>query len=114
MVFNLGQYANTASVTRDSMNQAKVKLQKTVSKNVMGILLFLTVLKILNMVDCNLITSFGTDINNELNLSDFQFGLLTGLIFVVLYSIAGLFMGALADCVHRSRLIAAALIFGVF
>jgi hypothetical protein len=100
MVFNLGQYANTASVTRDSMNQAKVKLQKTVSKNVMGILLFLTVLNILNMVDRN--------------LSDFQFGLLTGLIFVVLYSIAGLFMGALADCVHRSRLIAAALIFGVF
>lgn len=92
------------------MNQAQLKLQPTASKNAMGILLFLTLLNIINMVDRNLITSFGTDIINDLNLSDFQFGLLTGPIFVVFYSIAGLFMGALADRVHRPRLIAAALV----
>jgi MFS family permease len=92
------------------MNQAQLKLQPTASKNAMGILLFLTLLNIINMVDRNLITSFGADIINDLNLSDFQFGLLTGPIFVVFYSIAGLFMGALADRVHRPRLIAAALV----
>jgi MFS family permease len=92
------------------MNQAQLKLQPTASKNAIGILLFLTLLNIINMVDRNLITSFGTDIINDLNLSDFQFGLLTGPIFVVFYSIAGLFMGALADRVHRPRLIAAALV----
>ena len=63
----------------------------------MGLLLFLLLLNILNMVDRTLITSFGTAIINDLNLSDSQFGLLTGPIFVFFYSIMGLFMGALAD-----------------
>jgi len=76
----------------------------------MGILLFLTLLNILNMVDRTLITSFGTAIITDLELSDSQFGLLTGPIFVFFYSIMGLFMGALADRVHRPRLIAAGLI----
>ncbi|MGB1245759.1 MAG: MFS transporter, partial [Porticoccaceae bacterium] len=57
-----------------------------------------------------LITSFGTAIITDLNLSDSQFGLLTGPIFVFFYSIMGLFMGALADRVHRPRLIAAGLV----
>jgi MFS family permease len=75
-----------------------------------GILLFLLLLNILNMVDRTLITSFGTAIINDLGLSDSQFGLLTGPIFVFFYSIMGLFMGALADRVHRPRLIAAGLV----
>jgi MFS family permease len=74
-----------------------------------GILLFLLLLNILNMVDRTLITSFGTAIMIDLGLSDSQFGLLTGPIFVFFYSIMGLFMGALADRVHRPRLIAAGL-----
>ena len=75
-----------------------------------GILVFLLALNILNMVDRTLITSFGTAIITDLNLSDSQFGLLTGLIFVFFYSIMGLFMGALADRVHRPRLIALGLV----
>ena len=75
-----------------------------------GILLFLLLLNILNMVDRTLITSFGTAIIKDLDLSDSQFGLLTGPIFVFFYSIMGLFMGALADRVHRPRLIAAGLV----
>ena len=47
-----------------------------------GILLFLLLLNILNMVDRTLITSFGTAIITDLDLSDSQFGLLTGPIFV--------------------------------
>jgi len=75
-----------------------------------GILLFLLLLNILNMVDRTLITSFGSAIIKDLNLSDSQFGLLTGPIFVFFYSIMGLLMGALADRVHRPRLIAAGLL----
>ena len=40
-----------------------------------GILVFLLALNILNMVDRTLITSFGPAIINDLNLSDFHFGL---------------------------------------
>ncbi|MBT3619047.1 MAG: MFS transporter [Porticoccaceae bacterium] len=80
------------------------------AKSATGILIFLLVLNILNMVDRTLITSFGTSIIADLNLSDSQFGLLTGPVFVFFYSIMGLFMGALADRVHRPRLIAAGLV----
>ena len=80
------------------------------AKGATGILIFLLVLNILNMVDRTLITSFGTSIIADLSLSDSQFGLLTGPVFVFFYSIMGLFMGALADRVHRPRLIAAGLV----
>ncbi|MDA8903515.1 MFS transporter [Porticoccaceae bacterium] len=84
--------------------------QPQASPKATGILLFLLLLNILNMVDRTLITSFGTAIIPDLGLSDSQFGLLTGPIFVFFYSIMGLFMGALADRVHRPRLIAAGLV----
>jgi MFS family permease len=84
--------------------------QPQVSSKATGILLFLLLLNILNMVDRTLITSFGTAIITDLSLSDSQFGLLTGPIFVFFYSIMGLFMGALADRVHRPRLIAVGLV----
>jgi MFS family permease len=84
--------------------------QPQASPKATAILLFLLLLNILNMVDRTLITSFGTVIITDLGLSDSQFGLLTGPIFVFFYSIMGLFMGALADRVHRPRLIAAGLV----
>jgi len=84
--------------------------QPQTSPKATGILLFLLLLNILNMVDRTLITSFGTAIITDLGLSDSQFGLLTGPIFVFFYSLLGLFMGALADRVHRPRLIAAGLV----
>lgn len=68
---------------------------------------FLIVLNILNMVDRNLLTAFGPQITTDLDLSDTQFGLLTGLVFVTFYSLMGLFMGTLADRVNRPRLMAA-------
>ena len=92
------------------MIQNHAKLGPEASPRAMGILLFLTLLNILNMVDRTLITSFGTAIIADLNLSDSQFGLLIGPIFVFFYAIMGLFMGALADRVHRPRLIAAGLV----
>ena len=70
------------------------------------LLFFLTILNIVNITDRQLIASFANYIVPELNLTGWQFGLLTSLAFIFFYSIMGLFMGALADRVNRSKLIA--------
>ena len=74
-----------------------------------GFLLFLTVLNVMNFVDRQLLASFANWIVPDLGLTNTQFGLLTGLVFIFFYSFMGLFMGALADTVNRTRLIAAGL-----
>ncbi len=74
-----------------------------------GFLLFLTLLNVMNILDRQLLSSFANWIMPDLNLSATEFGLLTGLVFIVFYSVMGLFMGALADMVNRTRLIAAGL-----
>lgn len=71
-----------------------------------GFLLFLTVINVLNVLDRQLIASLANWIKPELNLTNTQFGLLTGLIFILFYAVAGVFMGVLADRVNRTRLIA--------
>ncbi len=79
------------------------------SKVAYSYLAFFVILNYLNIVDRNLISAFAPSIVEDLSLSDTQFGLLTGLIFVTVYAATGLFMGAMADRVHRPRLIAAGL-----
>ncbi len=74
-----------------------------------GLLALLTVINVLNFVDRQLLPSFANFIKPELGLSDTQFGLLTGLFFITFYALAGLFMGVLADRMHRGRLIAVAI-----
>ena len=74
-----------------------------------GFLMFLTLLNVMNFVDRQLLASFANWIVPDLGLTNTQFGLLTGLIFIFFYSVAGVFMGVLADRVNRSRLIAAGL-----
>ena len=74
-----------------------------------GFLFFLTLLNVMNFVDRQLLGSFANWIVPDLNLTNTEFGLLTGLVFIVFYSVMGLFMGALADTVNRTRLIAAGL-----
>ncbi|MGI9325365.1 MAG: MFS transporter, partial [Pseudomonadales bacterium] len=71
-----------------------------------GFLLFLTVINVLNVLDRQLIASMANWIKPELDLTNTQFGLLTGLIFILFYAVAGVFMGVLADRVNRTRLIA--------
>ena len=70
---------------------------------------FLTLLNVMNFVDRQLLSSFANFIVPDLGLTNTQFGLLTGLFFIVFYSAMGLFMGSLADRVNRTRLIAAGL-----
>jgi MFS family permease len=74
-----------------------------------GFLLFLTLLNVMNFVDRQLLASFANFIVPELGLTNTQYGWLTGFAFIVFYSVMGLFAGALADLVHRPRLVAAAL-----
>ena len=69
-------------------------------------LVFLILLNVMNFVDRQLLASFANFIIPDLSLSNTQFGILTGFGFLFFYSIMGLFMGILADKVHRSRLIA--------
>ncbi len=63
-------------------------------------------LNIMNFVDRQLLSSFANFIKPELGLSDTQWGLLTGLMFIFFYAFMGLIAGAIADRVHRPRLIA--------
>jgi MFS transporter, Spinster family, sphingosine-1-phosphate transporter len=74
-----------------------------------GLLGLLTVINVLNFVDRQLLPSFANFIKPELGLTDTQYGLLTGLFFIIFYAVAGLFMGVLADRMHRGRLIAVAI-----
>ncbi len=70
---------------------------------------FLTLVNVMNFVDRQLLASFANFIIPDLGLTNTQFGLLTGLFFIVFYSTMGLFAGALADMLHRPRLMAAGL-----
>jgi len=72
-------------------------------------LCLLTLLNVMNFVDRQLLASFANFIVPDLGLTNTQFGLLTGFAFIIFYAVMGLFMGALADRIHRPRLIAAGL-----
>ena len=72
-------------------------------------LAFVTVLNVLNFVDRQLLASFANFIVPDLGLSNAEFGWLTGFAFILFYSAMGLFAGALADRVHRPRLVAVGL-----
>ncbi len=71
-----------------------------------SVLGFLTVLNILNFIDRQLLTSFSNFIVPELELTNTQFGILSGLAFIVFYSVMGVIMGAIADRVNRPKLMA--------
>ena len=76
-----------------------------ISSSDMAFLGLLTILNILNMLDRNLMSAFANYIVPDLGLSNTEYGLLTGLVFLIFYSVAGLYMGMLADTVNRTRLI---------
>ena len=76
-----------------------------ISSSDMSFLCLLTLLNILNMLDRNLMSAFANYIVPDLGLSNTEYGLLTGLVFLIFYSVAGLYMGMLADTVNRTRLI---------
>ena len=70
------------------------------------ILLYLTSLNVLSFIDRQLLASFSNFIVPDLGLSNTEFGILTGLAFIIFYSIMGVIMGAIADRVHRPKFMA--------
>ncbi|MFM8940397.1 MAG: MFS transporter, partial [Phenylobacterium sp.] len=66
-------------------------------------LVFMMVLNILNILDRQLLPTFGNEIKADLGLTNGQFGLLTGIMFTLLYGLLSPFMGLVADAVHRPR-----------
>lgn len=74
------------------------------------VLLTLTVVYTLNFVDRILITVVGRPIVDEFQLTNFQFGLLTGFGFAFLYTFLGIPIASLSERVNRVRIIAACVI----
>lgn len=72
----------------------------------LAFLFFLTLLNVINFIDRQMLVSLSNWIKPELNLSNFEFGLLVGFVFMFFYAVMGLFMGVIADRVNRTRLIA--------
>ena len=87
-------------------NPYAMMAKKRSSSECLSAIIFLTLLNLLNFVDRQLIASFANFIVPDLGLTDTQYGFLTTVPFIVFYSIAGLFMGVLADMVNRPKLIA--------
>ena len=74
-----------------------------------ALLLFLTLLNILNFVDRTLIASLGPLLIADLGLSRTELGLLAGFGFVLFYTLVGIFLGLAADRWPRLRLLAGGL-----
>ena len=78
-------------------------MNRTKSYSILG---FLTLLNILNFIDRQLLSSFSNFIVPDLELTNTQYGILSGLAFIIFYSIMGIIMGAIADRVHRPKFMA--------
>jgi MFS family permease len=76
------------------------------------VLALLTLLNVVNFVDRQLVVSLQVPLKADpyLGLDDFKIALLAGYAFAVVYSIAGLYLGTIADRWNRPRLIAAGLL----
>ena len=76
------------------------------------LLALLTLLNVFNFVDRQLITSLQIPLGEDpnLHLTVLQNQLLAGYSFSIVYSVAGLYLGTLADRTHRPRLIAMGLL----
>ncbi len=84
--------------------------QESIPRSAWCLLGFLTLLNVMNFVDRQLITSFGEPITRDLHLELWEFGLLTGLVFVLFYTSVGIFLGTLSDRRKRPRVIALGLL----
>ena len=83
--------------------------QNRATRNDYLLLVLLFGLGVINLIDRNLIVSLSNFIVPDLGLSNTQFGLLTGFVFIAFYAVMGVFMGFLADRMNRIHIIAAAL-----
>ena len=74
-----------------------------------GLILFLTLLHIVNQIDRQLVAAFAADIMRDLELNRSQFALIAGLAFSGVYALAALAAGVLADRLGRVKVLSAGL-----
>lgn len=79
------------------------------SRSAWLLLLFLTLLNIINFVDRQLIVYLAPLLRRDLGLSLAKIALLYGYVFLVFYTLMGMALGNAADRFHRPRLIAGGL-----
>lgn len=91
------------------MSTAMKPISTTPVRGAAWLLALLTLLNILNFADRYVMVAFSTSIVPELHMSNFEFGLMTGFVFLTVYMVVGIVAGSLADRRHRPRLIAAGL-----
>lgn len=72
-------------------------------------LIILSAISLLNYYDRMLVVVVSQPLRLEFDLSDTEYGLLTGPAFVIVYALASLLFGVLADRYNRRKVIAAAL-----
>ena len=80
---------------------------KPVSHHAWELLVFLTLLNVLNFVDRMLIAALAPLLITDLGLTRAEIGLLVGFGFVFFYTFVGLFLGLAADRWRRIPLVAA-------
>ncbi|MFO1394087.1 MAG: MFS transporter [Steroidobacteraceae bacterium] len=71
------------------------------------VLAVLVAINVLAYADRAMINAFAPQITSELGLSDTQYGILTGMVWVLSFGVMVLFLGSLADRYSRPRIIAA-------
>ncbi|MGE5234363.1 MAG: MFS transporter, partial [Acidobacteriota bacterium] len=72
-------------------------------------LALLVLLNVLNYADRQLIAALGVPIERDLGLNHAQLGLLYGYAFILVHTLAAVYLGTLADRFDRGRIIAAGL-----
>src|ERR1700691_64290 len=61
---------------------------------------------VIHHLDRNILLLLQEPIRKEFALSDGQLGMLTGIVYALPFALAGIPLGALADCVTRTRMVA--------
>lgn len=87
----------------------KLMNQQTSSRSAWLLLVFLTLLNVLNFVDRQLIVNLAPQLIDELKLDLKQVALLYGYYFLVFYTLMGMVMAVIADRWSRQRLMAGGL-----
>ena len=67
-------------------------------------------LNVLNFIDRNILFAFGYEIKADFNLTNTQWGLVSGIVFLFFYATCSIFIGALGDRLSRTKIIAVGLL----
>lgn len=101
--------ARMTNPTGASFSPGAEPADREVDRAAIALLLYLTLLNILNFVDRTLIASLAPLLIADLGLSRTEIGILAGFGFVFFYTLVGIFLGLAADRWPRLRLLAGGL-----